>query len=478
MKNIKLIYPPGKLFQRGEDRCQSNIEISTATSIRACNDLGYVASMLKSAGYNVFLKDYQTENLTIEDLLNDLSNEKIDVVFISVTNPSIFLDIEVANQIKTKYPDIIIIFKGAIFSNPEEELLNQLDLQNIEYLIGTDAEFIINELIYSHFDDKNNLSKISGILYKQHGIWLKTIPQKIEYNLDSLPFPARDLMNNLLYVRPDTNEPMATINVSKGCYSNCIFCLAPKISGNKVKLRSPESIYEEILDCYKNHKIKNFFFQSDTFTYDKNWTIKLCGLIINSKLNDKINWVANSRTNPIDEETLLQMKKAGCWLVAFGFESGSEKSLKLMKKGVTLEQNILAARLAKKVGLQFYGFYMIGFPWENKKDIEQTKKLIFKNDADFIELHIATPFYNTELYNEASKENLIDSTILGKDYFSASIKGTKYIKIKEIEKFRKNTIIQYHLRLKYIIKKIIPSIFRPKVLLNYLVYGVRLFKNN
>ena len=71
LKNIMLIYPPGKLYQRGEDRSQGNIENATATSIRASNDLGYAASMLQKDGFDVFLKDYQTEKLGLDDLIND-----------------------------------------------------------------------------------------------------------------------------------------------------------------------------------------------------------------------------------------------------------------------------------------------------------------------------------------------------------------------------------------------------------------------
>lgn len=172
------------------------------------------------------------------------------------------------------------------------------------------------------------------------------------------------------------------------------------------------------------------------------------------------------------------MKEAGCWLVAFGFESGSEKSLKLMKKGATLDQNLNAAKIAKEVGLLVYGFYLIGFPWEDKNDLEATKNLIFKNKADFIELHIATPFYGTELYNIAKNEGLIDESVLGKDYFNAPTVGTKTLSIDFIEKFRKRILLQYHLQPLYIFKKLAFAIFKPKVIFNYFYFGLKLIKNN
>ena len=87
-------------------------------------------------------------------------------------------------------------------------------------------------------------------------------------NLDEIPFPARDLMKNEMYPRPDTGEPMATIQVSRGCPSACTYCLTPVISGKSLRKRSIENIFAEIEECYYKHGIRNFFFKADTFTID------------------------------------------------------------------------------------------------------------------------------------------------------------------------------------------------------------------
>ena len=477
-KKVKLIYPPSPLFQRGEDRCQANIDSSSATSIRACNDLGYVASVLRHAGYDVSIKDYQTELFSIENVLNDLEKEKIDVLFLSVTNATIYDDLKFVNLIKEKFPNLVILLKGAIFFDINTDFLKKLDLSSVDYLIGGEVEFIISELLNSHFNDKNNLCNISGILYKNDCAWVKNNYTNIwQDDLDSIPFPARDLMNNSLYIRPDTGEVQATISTSRGCPSSCIYCLTPIISGKKLRLRTPQSVLDELKECYEKFGIKNFFFKADTFTFNKDWTIKLCELIINSSLYKKIQWVANSRVNPIDFETLSYMKKAGCWLVAFGFESGSQKSLDLMKKGTTVEQNIQAMKLAKKAGLKVFGFYMIGFPWETMADLKKTKDLIFKNNADFIEIHLAIPYYGTPLSQIALESGLIKQDILGNDYFNSPCISTNSLSIEEIQKYRKNLLLSYYLRPSYIIKKCFSALKKPIVLKNYLIYGIRLIKN-
>lgn len=477
MPHIKLIYPPGDLFQRGEDRCQSNIGSSTATSVRASNDLGVGAAVLKQKGYAVSLKDYQTEGLSLENLLSDIEADKTDMLFISITNATIFSDLEIVNKVKERFSDISVILKGAIFFNPEPELINRLDLSHIDYLIGGESDFIVGELADAHFKDKSKLSSIGGILYKQGDKWIKTNFSVWHDDLDSVPFADRGLMNNALYVRPDIGEIQATISTSRGCPSSCIFCLTPHISGRKLRLRSPESIYAEIAECYYQFGIHNFFFKSDTFTMNKAWTIRLCDLILSSELNGKIEWVANSRVHPIDKEMLVKMKQAGCWLVAFGFETGSPDSMQRIKKGVTVNQNIQAAEWAKEAGLRVYGFYLIGFPWETAEHLKQTADLMFKINADFIEIHIATPFYGTELYQTAREDGLIDESVLGKDYFNAPTIGTKHLSIQELEEFRRKTILRYHLRPIYILRKLKQAALHPRILKNYFVFGMRLIKN-
>lgn len=142
MTTVSLIYPPGLLFQRGEDRCQSNIDSSTATSMRACNDLGYAAAALKQKGFEVWLKDYQTEHLSFDDLQNDLEQRPSEMLMLSTTNATVFSDLQVVARIKEKFPEISVVLKGAIFFDPEDELLAQLDLKNVDYLIAANQTLL------------------------------------------------------------------------------------------------------------------------------------------------------------------------------------------------------------------------------------------------------------------------------------------------------------------------------------------------
>lgn len=478
MKKIMLIYPPGNMYQRGEDRCQLNVSMSSANSMRACNDLGYASAILKKRGYKIFLKDYQSEKLNLDNLLNDVKNEQPDMIFISTTNATIFDDIDIIKQIKTVKNDTAVIIKGAIFFDCNDNLLSKIDINSADYMIGGEEEFIIGDLVDYHFNDRDKLQTLSSVIYKQDGKFVKTSHKGFCEDLDSLPFPDRGEMNNSLYVMPDTGEKLATISTSRGCPSSCFYCLSPHISGKKIRFRSPQNILDELSECYFKFNIRNFFFKADTFTMNKEWTKELCNLIIDSELHGKINWVANSRVNTVDSEILSLMKKAGCSLIAFGLESGSDDSLKRMKKNTTVEQNYQAVQLAKKAGLLTFGFYIIGFPWEDFSYFELTKKAMFKNDTDFIELHIATPFAGTEFYNLLKDEGRITDEVYGKSHFDYINSVNKDLSPQDIEKFRQKAVLEYYTRPSYICKKISKSILKPKIIFNYFKYGFRLLINS
>lgn len=476
MQKVMLIYPPGKLYQRGEDRSQGNVDDSTSTSIRACNDLGYAAAALKNRGFSVYLRDFQTERLSEGDLLAEFARFDPDVLLMSITNATIFRDLALMGRLKERKGALVVLLKGALFFDPEPELLSQLSLDCVDYLIGGESDFIVDKLIAAHFSAPKDVAKVNGILFRHQGAWVKTAFASFDTDLDNLIFPDRALMRNDLYVRPDTGEPQATIATSRGCSAACIYCLTPIISGTKIRLRSPENILAELRDCYHIHGIRNFFFKSDTFTYRKEWVGELCEAILRSELAGKIQWVANSRTRPLDGEVLEMMKAAGCWLVAFGFESGSPETLRRIKKGASLEDNLAAAAYARAAGLKIFGFYLVGFPWESHDHLRATEEMIFAIDADFIELHLAIPYYGTPLYKMAMDEGLISESILGRDYFNPPSVGTRFLTFDELVAFRKRLLLRYHARPAYIGRRIRDAVANPKVLLSYLRFGGKLVR--
>lgn len=475
MGKVMLLYPPGKAYQRGEDRAQCSIDDSAVTTIRACNDLGYAASVLNNKNYHVILRDYQTEKTSFEDVKKEIKAFSPDIILISTTNATIPDDIAFADWVKG-FIDCEFILKGAIFFDIPENLLKTLDLKNINYLIGGETDTVIGQLADYITGKIYGINDVPGIIYKKDGEFIKTAFDKWFCDLDSIPFPARDLMKNELYVRPDTGEPMATIQVSRGCPANCIYCLTPIISGKTVRKRSVENIFAELEECYYKYNIKNFFFKADTFTIDPQWAEELCDKIINSELCNKIEFTVNSRVKPLNTELLRKLKKAGCFMLAVGFESGSDETLGKIKKGTTREDNLKAAKMIKEAKIPLFGFFMIGFPWESEKDIINTLKFTTEIDPDFIEVHIAMPYYGTELYSQCQKYNTIRCEAWGNDYFSPNTIGTCEVSMDKINELRKKYLLRFYLRPKYIFKKFIYCLNAPAVFKNYLKHGIKLLK--
>ena len=364
---VFLFYPPGPQYQRGEDRSQGNVSDSAATVMRAPNDMGYASALLKQKGYAVTFRDYQTEKLSFDELLYDFAQFRPAAVFLSITNSTILSDLEIVTRLKALSPSLLVVLKGALFFDAPPDVMALLDLSQVDYLIGGEVEFAIGELIHAHWTDRGRIPDIPGILYRNAaGAWCKTGFGKWDPNLDDLPFPDRSVINNALYVRPDIGRAQATIATSRGCPAACVYCLTPTISGKNVRFRDPENILAELRECYHEHGIRDFFFKSDTFTIDREWVKAVCSAINNSELAGRIEWVANSRVRPLADDTLQMMREAGCWLVAFGFESGSPETLKKIRKGATVQDNLRAGRLAKAAGLKLYGFYLVGLPWEDR----------------------------------------------------------------------------------------------------------------
>ena len=165
-------------------------------------------------------------------------------------------------------------------------------------------------------------------------------------------------------------------------------------------------------------------------------------------------------------------------MLAVGFETGSEKTMKLIKKGATLEDSIRAAKLIKKVGIPVLGFFMVGFPWETKEDIKQTEKFIHKLNPDFIEIHIAMPYYGTELYQYCIEYNTLSDLAWGNDYYAPNTIGTSSVPLDEVIKIKKNMQLRFYLRPIYILKTLKKCITSFTVFKNYMQHALKLLKKN
>jgi len=460
MKRAFLFNPPTGLYIRGEDRCQVPVEDLTATTARMPLDLAYIAADLERAGVEVLVRDYPVEG---GDPISDVLDFRPDIALASTTSFTLRKDLEWLERLKGHIPGLTVGIKGA-----EAEAEDRQLLESFEYL-----DFVLvgeYELTMGKMALEPDWRYVPGVSFRKNGEIFISASEPIIEDLDSLPFPARHLLRNDLYVRPDTGQPQTTIQTGRGCPHRCIYCLAPILSGTKLRLRSPASLVDEMAQCVQEHGIRNFFTRADTFTMNKKWTIDVCKEIIGRGL--KVNFAFNSRVDTFDRERAEWIRRAGGWLVAFGVESGSERSLRLMKKGHTKDDARRAIALAKELGFATYVFFIVGFPWEDWEDLEETLAFAEELDGDYLEMHIAVPFPGTPLYDMVREKGLLvreDMTGLGHGNPAAR---TEHLSLEEIKAWRDRALKRYYTRPGYI-WRMITRAKSPRVVANYIKYGFK-----
>jgi radical SAM superfamily enzyme YgiQ (UPF0313 family) len=469
IKRVLLMYPPTGVYMR-DDRCQAPVEGMTAQPNRAPLDLAYMAAMLEKHGIECKIADYAAPKSPWEEVERDMVAFRPDMVVVSVTTPTIVQDLAACRIAKKIDPKILTVAKGAHLHAKDDEVL--LAYSELDLVIRGESEHAVAEIGAGRPWDE-----ILGLAYRENGVTKRNADRpyiEVE-NLDALPFPARHLLNNDLYRTPDTDEPITMINTGRGCPHKCIYCAVTIASGFRIKVRSPKNIVDELEECVKKHNIRNFFFRADTFTWNEKWVIELCDLIVERGL--KIRWGANSRVDTISEKRLEAMKKAGCWIIGFGIESGNQEMLDKMKKRAKVADAEKAVALCKKYGIKSYGLFLIGLPWETKETAEETIEFAKKINPSFLDFNIAYPLPGTEYYRIAQEMGLFEETNLSKGDYARPIVRTQSLSTDELIALRRKALLGYYLRPTYVLNTM-KDIRSPRVFLNYAKSGLRLLRNH
>lgn len=460
---VLLAVPPTGLYIR-EDRCQTPIEKLKTVAPRPPIDLLYIAAILRKNGVYCTIRDYPVLNQTEKDLMTDIEQIRPDWVIMSITTPGLNDDLQLISSLKKRFSALHFMAKGAHFS--------AYDL-DIDTLNQCPALFAVirgeYEDVFTRWMSANSLDEIPGLTYRWGEKIIRNPGQgKIE-DLDALPFPARDLIDNSLYKRPDTEESQTTIVTSRGCPYNCTFCLSHLVSGKKVRLRSPRNIVDEILECRDNHGIKNFLFRSDTFTVNKNWLRELCCLL--QKECSDITWACNSRVDLFTPDIASLLKSSGCWLVAFGVESGDQEILDAIGKDAQLSEAHRALEICKETGLMSSVYILLGLPEETPQTLKKTLHMLKKLDPDFVEFFYVYPFPGSDLYEQLVQKGLVKKNAFPQAAYAEPAFATPHFSLDELKKQRFYLWRHFYMRPSYLWKMFRRNIARPRVMANYFLHG-------
>jgi len=376
-------------------------------------------------------KQWEKFYSTIEDVDNDIWHEIAHVL--EITNPKIvgisscIVDLpstyKVANLIKKYNNEIIVIVGGPSATTYSEKLINS---PAIDFLVIGEGERTISELIPVLLNKPLNFEKIraiKGLMYRDRNNVITNEKRDLISNLDDIPFPNRekvfiiDRSKNVkkIYLTSD-------ILLSRGCPFKCKFCSAFTVWGTrKSRSRTNENILEEIthLKCKYNQDF--FVFWDDLFSVNKSKVVDLCNKLIQLNLN--IKWVCLARLDTVDKELLLLMKRAGCIEIQFGIESGSDRILSYVNKGLTIGQIVEKSKTVRECNIPWRIFLIIGFPTETEQEIFETIQFVDILKPTCVDLSIFAPYPGTELYSElyqlgqiSDKSDRCDTSYFEKNY--------------------------------------------------------------
>lgn len=456
---VLLIYPPSPVINR-EDRCQQPTKELLVIPPLPPTDLMYLASIAESCGFEAIIRDYSQGG----NFEADLKEFQPNYLVANIATPTFKSDMMAVQHAKEIVPSICTIVKGAPFLTYNTNTIYENPF--IDYVIMGEAELTLKDILDGVPDNE-----ILGICYRENFQPVKNDKRPFIDNLDILPFPARHLVDNSIYRRPDNGKVQAVVKVARGCPFHCFFCLATPVSGAKVRTRSPENIVAELKVCVEKYNIKNFLFWSDIFNFDREWTLELCQKIIESGL--KITWSSNTRADTMDDEMAKMMYKSGCRLVSIGVESGSQKMLDNIGKKITLDDIRNTVKILKKNKIKIYNYFVIGLPWETEETVEETIKFAIELDSNFISFYTATPLPGTKYFAYAMMNKLVEGNLDFRSAYYEPVVRSEHLSKERIFELHKQAVKRFYLRPKFILKTLL-SLRSFAEVKNYFVAGINL----
>ena len=363
--------------------------------------LAYLASMVRDE-HDVRIIDSLVENLNYNDVKNRIKRYDPDLIGITATTSMMPDAYIIAKTAKRLNENVKVVIGGPHVTFVPEKTFKECPC--IDFVVRGEGEITFKELVDA-IDKTGDFKNIRGLSYRNDGNVVNNPPRELIKNVDSIPLPSYDLLPMNKYRAEGIK--FGTIMTSRGCPYNCIFCSSSLQFGKRWRGHTKERVMEELRILREKYGIKEIEFLDDTFTLNRKRAIDISREIKREKLD--IRWTASSRVNTFSREIAEAMKKGGCHTVYFGIESGTQRILNFIGKGITLEQAIKSVRDANESGLNTLGSFIIGFPDENRDEVKKTIKFSKKVGVKVAQFTIATPYPGTRLWNLGIAEKLIKS---------------------------------------------------------------------
>jgi len=336
-----------------------------------------------------------------------------------------------------------------------------------------EGEKTIIELLEA-LDSNGRLDRVDGLaLRKGNGVHL-TEKRRFIRSLDELPIPAYDLFPDLTetYRAPVFSlyrEPAISVILSRGCPGRCRFC-DRSVFGKVTRAHSADYVMRLWKILHNQYGIRDIMVQDDTFTAFRGLLVELCQRLRQEQL--PLRWTCNARVDYMTPEILTLMKEAGCWAIAYGIESGSQRVLNYMGKRITLAQVRQTVRWTKEARIRSRGFFILGYPTETRDEIEKTIDFMLNLDLDDVHISMFTPFPNTESYYQALENGTLDDDWSKMSQWNPVFKP-EGIEDGDLERYLRQAVRRFYLRPRVISGYL--SIIREPQNIKKLFVGVKAF---
>jgi anaerobic magnesium-protoporphyrin IX monomethyl ester cyclase len=370
--------------------------------------LAMLAAYVRQYGHQPTIIDVAAERLSLEDIWARVAEDKPALVGITANTVMMPPATWIAALLQARMPEALVVLGGKHVSViPEDVYEGDRPVFDVS-VIGEGEETLLDivETLDRHgskqafLDDRAALEKIRGIAFQWDGHLVKTPPRPFIRDLDSLPFPARELLPTQRY-KPVGNRykrlPAFSVVAIRGCPYPCTFCSEARTT---VRFSSPAHVVAEIEHLVEQYGAREITFWDDTMTVNKKWMHELCGRLVEKRLD--IVWSCYAAINTITTELLARMKAAGCWNIFYGIETPDENLMRHMRirKFGSTDQLKQVIRQTRDAGIEVRAAFMVGLPGETPDIAMKTLRLAIEIEPDYAQWNYTVPYPGTELWNE------------------------------------------------------------------------------
>lgn len=346
-----------------------------------------------------------------EKITEIIKKEKPKIIGLGCMYSRHYIDIIYAARLIKKINPSIKVVTGGNHATAFWEMI--IKEPSFDFVVRGEGELTFYELCENILAGKKDFSYIRGIAYKKNGAVVKTPDRELVANLDDLPMINYDFLDvrkyvesvySFYFIRP----PVIGIISSRGCPGRCVYCTVRAVWGRTWRGKSPKRTVDEIELLHKKYGINEFSFLDDSASVNKVRWNAICDEIINRGLDIKWTTPNGIAHWTLDKPSLLKMKKAGCYRITFGIESGNPEIRNFLGKPYPLSQAKELIQYANKIGMWTICTNIFGFPYETKEQMEDTIRFAKKSDTDFAMFYALFPQVTSDVYEYFKREGLVD----------------------------------------------------------------------